>query len=503
MCEFSVVPADIRRFVRRILLGVSPLLAFLLVACGGSDPTPTPSPIPTSTASPTQVVTATPPSISTSSTSGTSTSYATATSVTLSPNSPILTAGQTRLLEVTVKDSSEDLLVGLAETWSTSNQSVVTVSSSGLVTAISPGSAVVTVTTGGVTATASITVSEAQFGSITVNPQSVSLSVWQTQKLTANLKDVQGNVMAGQAVVWESSSSSSATVSSTGLVTGIAPGTSTITATSYGKTATAVISVTEATIASVALSPESPAVTIGQTRQMSVSLRDTQGNVLSNLETDWSSSKMSVATVSATGLITGIASGTSTITATLSGISGTTIVTVTGVPATSVTVSPQSPSVDTGQTQQLIATLIDGNGNVISGQTIAWASSNPFSATVSDTGLVTGIAPGTSTVTATSRGVNGTAFITVTDASVASVTVAPALHVLIVGGIVKLNATLKDVSGNEITGRTVTWSSSNPSVATVSVNGLVKSRLQGSATITVTVEGISAAASIEVVMVGY
>ncbi|MQF49011.1 hypothetical protein FIM08_03840 [SAR202 cluster bacterium AC-647-N09_OGT_505m] len=486
----SSAVATVRQLLQRVLVGLFLLIVLLAVACGGSDPTPTtnPSPIPTNTPLLTHVA---------------SPAAEVATSVTLSPNSPILTAGQTRLLVATAKDAAGVVLADLSATWSTSNQSVATVSADGLVTGISPGSVIVTVSTGGVIGTSSITVSEAKVGSIAVNPQSATLITGQTQKLTATLKDVQGNVVASQTIVWESSTRSSATVSTTGLVTGIAPGTSTITATAYGKTATAVISVTQATIANVTLVPESHTVTIGQIKQMSVSVRDTHGNVIKNLPVDWSSSKMSVATVSATGLVSAIASGTSTVTATVSGVSDTTIVTVTVIPASSVTVSPQSPNVTTGQTQQLISTMLDANGNVIAGQTVSWSSSNPSSATVSDIGLVTGIAPGTSTVTATSGGVTGTALITVTEASIASVTVTPSLYVLTAGSIVKLSATLKDTSGNEITGRAVTWSSSDPSVATVSDTGFVNSKAQGSATITATAEGISATASIEVVELAY
>jgi uncharacterized protein YjdB len=165
-----------------------------------------------------------------------------------------------------------------------------------------------------------------------------------------------------------------------------------------------------------------------------------------------------------------------------------------------VIVSRQSTSLVTGQTQQLLATLKDSNGDVLSGLTITWSSSNPSVATVSDTGLVTGIAPGSATITAKVDGKTGTALITVSDAPVASVTVGEGIVVLMVGQTRQLVATLKDANGNTLSGRTVTWFSSDPSIATVTATGLVAGIKQGSATVTATVEGISGTTTIEIVL---
>ena len=88
--------------------------------------------------------------------------------------------------------------------------------------------------------------------------------------------------------------------------------------------------------------------------------------------------------------------------------------TVTTVPVASVTVSPATASIQVGQTVQLTATPRDASGNPLSGRAIAWASSAPGVATVSGTGLVTGVAAGSATITATSEGQSGTATVTVT-----------------------------------------------------------------------------------------
>src|SRR5207244_3728947 len=160
------------------------------------------------------------------------------------------------------------------------------------------------------------------------------------------------------------------------------------------------------------------------------------------------------------------------------------------VPVAAVTVTPASVSVLQGQTVQLTATVQrtatprDANGNPLTGRAISWSSSNNNIATVNGSGLVTGVTAGSVTITATSEGQSGTASITVAGAPVASVTVTPPSASVPAGQTVQLTATLKDANGNVLTGRTVTWASNNTTVATVNSNGLVTTKVAGSATIT-------------------
>lgn len=169
-------------------------------------------------------------------------------------------------------------------------------------------------------------------------------------------------------------------------------------------------------------------------------------------------------------------------------------------PVATVEVSPQSASVVVGSTLQLIASTLDVGGEPLSGRTITWASDNPAAATVSSSGLVTGVAVGSATISATSEGKVGTSSITVTAtaAPVASVDVTPGAADILVGGTVQLTATPKDVNGQPLTGRTITWGSGNVAVATVSTTGLVTGVGAGSATITATSETKSGTSSITV-----
>src|SRR5438874_2316474 len=160
----------------------------------------------------------------------------------------------------------------------------------------------------------------------------------------------------------------------------------------------------------------------------------------------------------ARGVVTGGGAGAAASTEAREGRGGTAAVTVPSVPVASVAVSPTSASVSVGQTVQLAATPKDANGNPLTGRTVTWSSGNSGVATVSASGIVTGVSPGAATITAASEGKSGTAAVTVSSVPVASVAVSPTSASVSVGQTVQLAATPKDANGNPLTGRTVTWS---------------------------------------------
>src|SRR5690242_9553104 len=267
---------------------------------------------------------------------------------------------------------------------------------------------------GTTTDTSVVTVTAAPVASVTVSPSSASLFVGQTMQLGATMTDSVGNVLSGRTVTWTSSNPAVATVNGSGLAGAVTVGSATITATSEGRTGTAVISVSNVPVATVTVSPASASVLAGQTVQLGATTKDASGNVLTGRSIVWTSSTGSVATVNGNGLVTGVTAGSATITATSEGQSGSATVSVSNVPVATVTVSPASASVQVGQTAQLTATTRDGSGNVLTGRTIVWTSSNGSVATVSGSGLVTGVTAGSATVTATSEGQSGSAAMTVT-----------------------------------------------------------------------------------------
>ncbi len=330
---------------------------------------------------------------------------------------------------------------------------------------------------------------------VTVSPASASVAVGATSGLQATVNDQNGNAMPGQTVTWSSNNTAAATVNSTGVVTGIAAGSATITATNSGVSGTSAITVTAGpppppVVTTVTVAPTSASVVAGATTTLVATVKDQNGNVMTGQTVTWSTDNATAATVNSSGVVTGVAAGSATITATSSGKAGTSSVTVTAVSpvVTTVTVAPTSASIVAGATTTLQATVKDQNGNVMTGQTVIWSTGNPVAATVNSTGVVTGVAAGSATITATSSGKTGTSSITVTAVPpvVTTVTVAPTSASVVAGATTTLVATVKDQNGNVMTGQIVIWTTNNAAAATVNSGGVVTGVAAGSATITAT-----------------
>jgi hypothetical protein len=169
---------------------------------------------------------------------------------------------------------------------------------------------------------------------VEVSPPSASVVVGSTTTLQATVKDQNGAVMTGQTVTWSSSNQSSATVSSSGVVSAVGAGASTITATCAGKSGTSVITVTTAppptpVVTTVTVSPSSASIAVGATAALQATVKDQNGNTMTGQTINWTTSNSAVGTVNASGVVTGVSGGQATITATSSGKSGTANITVT------------------------------------------------------------------------------------------------------------------------------------------------------------------------------
>lgn len=172
-------------------------------------------------------------------------------------------------------------------------------------------------------------------------------------------------------------------------------------------------------VATVTVAPPSASIVVGATTQLTATLRDAQGNVLTGRSVTWSSDNGGIASVSTSGLVQGEANGMTTVRATSEGRSGSSQITVTTTPppVASVVVAPATASVTVNGTTQLTATAYDGQGNALPGRPITWMSDNAGIASVNTSGLVRGEAVGMTTVRATSEGQSGSSQITVTGGS--------------------------------------------------------------------------------------
>ena len=243
-------------------------------------------------------------------------------------------------------------------------------------------------------------------------------------------------------------------------------------------------------------------VRLGKTFSFQIETRDANGNKLPGRKVSWSSLNPNIATIDANGVVTGVAIGSSVITARADGATAQTDMRVQPVVA-SVVLFPSSATVPIGSTKALTVAVSDKDGLALAGRTIAFSSSNPNIATVNASGVVVGVSVGRAIINAQAvqDQINGTSTIDVIQAPVASVAISPAGSQTVFQGLtLQLSATLKDGNNppNILTGRPVSWTTSNPSVATVSSNGLVSGVSLGTAQITAESEGVTSSVSVTV-----
>ena len=198
---------------------------------------------------------------------------------------------------------------------------------------------------------------------------------------------------------------------------------------------------------------------------------DSRGQELSAQTFVWATTDTTVATVSASGLVTTVEPGQVTVSASTSGKAGTVVVTITLRPVTTVQVTPAVDSLIVGDSVQLVATLRDSTSSVVTGRTITWRSSDTTKATVTSTGLVRTHAAGGFAVVAQSEGQTGGAFLGAQYA-VASLALPDTVGVKL-RAPVQVIPDLRSSGGVHLAGRPVTWTIANPSIAQVSSVGLI------------------------------
>ncbi len=337
-----------------------------------------------------------------------------ATTVAVSPGSATLSAlGETARFTAEVRDQNGQVVAGAAIAWASSDISVATVDGSGLVTAAGNGTATITATAGSALGTAAVTVAQ-EVNAVTVSPATDTLvALGDTLRLSAEAIDANGHVVEETAFTWASADTLVAVVDSTGLVTGIEPGTVAVTATAKGVTGHADLTVVALVPTTVAVTPDTVAFTaIGQNVQLAAEVLDQARRVMKDVGVSWLSTNTAIAMIDSVGLVTAAGAGSTTVAATVGDVSGVAVVTVMQS-AGSVVVSPAADTVAPGDTLRLVAEAFDANGHVVEDAEFSWSSSNGSVATVDASGLVTGLAEGTATITATAGEASGTSEITV------------------------------------------------------------------------------------------
>jgi uncharacterized protein YjdB len=418
--------------------------------------------------------------------------------VEITPPVASVEAGRTVALVARVTDAGGGTVGAAPVTWSSSNTDVATVSPAGVVSALSVGETRIAASSGGRSATATVTVTAREVASVQVTPLVVSVRVQRTAQLEARALDADGGTLSGRMITWSSSNPSVATISGQGVVTALAPGAATITATSEGVSGQAAVTVTPEPVASVSVSPTRDTLAVGTDRALTAVARDASGGELADRSVSWSVSDPNIASVSSTGVVTALAPGTVNVSAVSEGRVGQSVIVVLQRLADAITLTPSTGTVEVGSTVQLTAQVTDPSGNLLPDRVVTYVSDADAVATVSASGLVTARAPGTARITASSEGKTAVATFTVIEVPVATVSVTPASGSVIVGATRTLTAQPRSAGGALITGRTVTWTSGAPTVASVNAQGVVTALSPGTAVIAASVDGVSGLASVTV-----
>jgi uncharacterized protein YjdB len=384
-------------------------------------------------------------------------------------------------------------------TWSSSNATVATVSnaggSRGLASTGGVGSVTITATLDGKSGSTTFTVSRADLVTIAVSPDGSELAKGTSRAFTALglLTDGTRQDLTGQ-VTWSSSNGSVATVSNTagsrGRVDAVGVGNATISASLAGVSGSVLLEVSAATLVSIDVSPFAPSIAKGTALQLTAlgNYSDSSTQDLTSQVT-WSTSNEAIAAVSnaagSRGLVTGVGVGIATISAGFAGLVESGDVGVTAALLDSLIVTPVNPSIPVGMTRTFRATgIFSDAGTQDVTALVIWTSSDPAVATISNAagskGLARSVGSGTTVITATHAGKSMTTVLSVSAATLVSISVGPVDPFLPVGFSLPLQAiaTYSDGSTTSLTSE-VLWSSSNPSAATISNSAGSEGRVTG------------------------
>jgi peptidoglycan/xylan/chitin deacetylase (PgdA/CDA1 family)/uncharacterized protein YjdB len=432
------------------------------------------------------------------------------------PTTAKIIVGSSEQLQPVAKDQNGKVMPGITFTFSSSS-GAASVSQTGLVKGVAAGTAIIDVSAGEKSTSLTITVVAPQpvLTQISVSPSTASILAGQSQTYTAAGYDQFNNLMSGIAFTWASDGNGSVATLSGNVASGISPGTVHITALASGISsapATLMVLPPPSVLTSVVVTPATPAIFTGGTQQLTGVGYDQTGNQMSGLTFAWTSSNQSVATVDASGRASGLSVGASQISASSQGIhSNAIILTVNRPPSvlTSIIASPSTASIQAGNTQQFAAVGYDQFDAVMSGVVFTWSSSVPSVASVSavnsegqNVGVATGLAAGSTQIMVSAGGVSKTVSLTVTappppppPPAVTNINVIPGDSAINTGGTQQFSAMATDQNGLAMSGVVFTWTSSDPTVATVDANGLATGVGTGTTQIRASAQGVNSNAS--------
>ena len=418
-----------------------------------------------------------------------------ACTISVAPASLTLRVNGASAIVGTAFDCSGNSIRNKKISYSSSNTAVATVTTEGNVIAVSVGSATVSAVADGKSASVPVTVTPETAANVTITPSTLTLRRTNTRQLTATARNNQNIIITGRPFRWGSSNSSIVSVDQNGLLTALTSGTVVITAEADQTVGGASITVTEIPIGSCSLSPTSSRVTVTQSVQPTLVLRDTANTVIPSQGRPivWTSNNESVVTVSSTGLATTRRAGTATVTA--SPAENAQVTCATSVEAVEprivqTVIQQRTGSLRLGIPRGFSTVLLDSTFVAIPpGRVTTWSTNTPTVISITQAGIVTGLTLGTARVIARADGVADTVTLPVTNVPVTSVVVSPLQVTMLEGQTRQLSVVVTDSTGRDVTDRPVEWITTDPSRATVSATGLITAIASGNVSIGASSEG--------------
>ena len=378
--------------------------------------------------------------------------------------------------------------VSSTATWTSSQTSVAAITTSGLATTKGTGTSTITATSGTIFGTASLTVTSAALVSIAVTPPNPSVPIGVTEQFTATgtFSDSSTQNLTAS-VTWSAMANTTASITAAGLAKGLAVGTATVTATSGSISGSTNLTVTNAELASIAITPDTPTVPLGLLQPFTATGTYSDGSTHDLTPTvTWASSNSAIASIDATGQATARNLGSTSISAKLGSIQDSTTMTVSAASLRSITLGGDvTIATNTSHLFTAIGTFNDGSTRDISSN-VAWSSSDTTVATIpASYPVAKGVSTGTSQITATLNSVTGNSTLTVTGATISSISVTPANPEVAPGIKLRFFATgvFSDHSTQDLS-LDVVWSSNPPSFATITSPGNAVAVSAGTSTIT-------------------
>lgn len=298
-------------------------------------------------------------------------------------------------------------------TWISSEPEVASVSEDGQVIALSKGVANLEVSAQGLKLERLLIIDQQE--RVEIQASASSALVGEEIDFSANYYNRTG-ILSPANFSWISSDAAVASIDPNGKLTGLTSGQTSVTASTNGITShSLLITIVNDTnsVASIDINAPSNFLLTGETKAFTATVRNINGNVIINPSISWASNNTSVLTINSNGMATGISQGMADITASADGINSSPFSIMVADDTNSVVSIDIDTSgvgtVLTGGTALLTATPRNVNGTPLMNQTINWSSSNLSVLTVDNVGLITGVGPGASDVTASSGGVTSAA----------------------------------------------------------------------------------------------